>query len=194
MARRCFRKVSGQKVLILRVEGFFSDSNPVFYLILIRFWLCWWISLEWLYHTGGSKYMYIIFLLRNIKYKQKKWKIPVHITLQIILCMTHIVTLTNFKTEALTWLFLVFSRFLYTTHYFDFLSVRGSLLGKCHSFQLPTVLFTQGKDEAVHTLQADTRKRGVAPLILNLGTWWRLVVNLTPWPLYDQEWTPALIE
>jgi len=37
-------------------------------------------------------------------------------------------------------------------------------------------------------MTANSRKRGIAPLILNLGTRWRLVVNLV---LYPQKGTPV---
>jgi hypothetical protein len=36
--------------------------------------------------------------------------------------------------------------------------------------------------------------RNVAPFILNLGTWWQWVVNITPWPLYPRERNPIPIE
>jgi hypothetical protein len=38
-------------------------------------------------------------------------------------------------------------------------------------------------------MTANSRKRGTAPLILNLSTRWRLVVNLM---LYHREGTPVL--
>jgi hypothetical protein len=33
--------------------------------------------------------------------------------------------------------------------------------------------------------------RGIAPLILNLDSWWRWVVNFTPWPLYTGKINPT---
>jgi hypothetical protein len=46
----------------------------------------------------------------------------------------------------------------------------------------------------VYAMQAYRGSRGVAPLILNLGSRWRWVVNFTPWPLYPWEITPVPIE
>jgi hypothetical protein len=43
-------------------------------------------------------------------------------------------------------------------------------------------------------MKAHRGSRGIAPLILNLGTKWRWEVNFTPRPLYSQEGTPVLIE
>ena len=43
----------------------------------------------------------------------------------------------------------------------------------------------------VHTIPEHRFSRGIAPLILNLGTRWRWVVNFTPWMLYPQERNPV---
>jgi hypothetical protein len=50
-----------------------------------------------------------------------------------------------------------------------------------------------GEGILVHALKAskEAGSRGVAPLILNLSTRWRWVVNFTPWPLYLRERTPG---
>jgi hypothetical protein len=37
-------------------------------------------------------------------------------------------------------------------------------------------------------------RRGMAPLILNLGASWRLVFNIRSWPLYSRVITPVSIE
>jgi hypothetical protein len=50
------------------------------------------------------------------------------------------------------------------------------LEGKCKSKVVP-----------VHTIQAYRRSRGTVPLILNLNTRLRQVVNFTPWTFYTKE-------
>ena len=57
-------------------------------------------------------------------------------------------------------------------------------------FYFNTVYFTEGegRGKAIlnYAMQAHWN-RGIAPLILNLGTRWRRVVNFTPRPLYPRE-------
>jgi hypothetical protein len=48
--------------------------------------------------------------------------------------------------------------------------------------------------ESVHTAASYRGNRGIAPLILNLGTKWRWVVNFTTLQLYFQERTCAQVE
>jgi hypothetical protein len=40
-----------------------------------------------------------------------------------------------------------------------------------------------------HAMKAKRQRKCIAPLILNLGTRWRLIVNFTPWQLYAQKRT-----
>ena len=51
-----------------------------------------------------------------------------------------------------------------------------------------------GRVAPVHAIKAYRGSRGIAPLILNLGTRWRCVVNFTRRPLYTQQRTPAPTE
>jgi hypothetical protein len=51
----------------------------------------------------------------------------------------------------------------------------------------------EGKAVPVHAMKAYRGSSGIAPLVLNLGTRYR-VVNLTLWPLYIWERTPVPIE
>ena len=44
----------------------------------------------------------------------------------------------------------------------------------------------EGKVIPVHALKSGRVSRGVAPLIINLSTWWRWVVSLTSWLIYPQ--------
>jgi hypothetical protein len=43
-------------------------------------------------------------------------------------------------------------------------------------------------------MNAYEKSRGIAPLILNIDTRWRSVVNITPLPLYPWERTPVPTE
>jgi hypothetical protein len=43
-------------------------------------------------------------------------------------------------------------------------------------------------------MKAYRARRGIAPLILNLGTRWKIVANLTPRPLYPRARTQVHIE
>jgi len=52
----------------------------------------------------------------------------------------------------------------------------------------------KGKFVRIHTLKAHRGSRGIAPLILNLGTGWRSAVNFTPRPVYLQEINPVPIQ
>ena len=40
----------------------------------------------------------------------------------------------------------------------------------------------------VYTMNAYQGSAGIIPLILNINTWWRLVVSFTPWQLYPWGW------
>jgi hypothetical protein len=51
-----------------------------------------------------------------------------------------------------------------------------------------------GKIVPVHAMKAYRRSRGIAALILNLSTRWKIVVDFTPWPLYPRERTMVSIE
>jgi hypothetical protein len=46
----------------------------------------------------------------------------------------------------------------------------------------------------VHAMKTNGGRSGVAPLILNLGTRWKIVANFTLQSLYLQEITTSLIE
>jgi hypothetical protein len=46
----------------------------------------------------------------------------------------------------------------------------------------------------VNTMKPYRGSRGIALLILKLGTRWRLIVSFTPWPLYPQVTAPIPIE
>jgi len=52
----------------------------------------------------------------------------------------------------------------------------------------------KGKVVPVHAMKIYRRSRGIAPLILNLGTRLRWVVNFTPQPLQPQGRTLVHIE
>jgi hypothetical protein len=53
-----------------------------------------------------------------------------------------------------------------------------------------TVVKSNGEAFYIHAMKA--YGRGRAPLVLNLGSSWRTVVNFTPWPLYPmkERWYP----
>lgn len=51
----------------------------------------------------------------------------------------------------------------------------------------------KGKFLPAHTMKAYSRSRGTDPLILNIGTGWRSVVNITPGPIYFKKATPLLV-
>jgi len=44
----------------------------------------------------------------------------------------------------------------------------------------------KGRAVPLHTMKAYGGIRGIAPLILDLSTTWRFVVQFTPWPLYPR--------
>ena len=53
---------------------------------------------------------------------------------------------------------------------------------------------TKGKVVSVRAMMASSRRTGIAPLILNIGTGWWCVINFTPWPLYPRERTKVPTE
>jgi hypothetical protein len=59
---------------------------------------------------------------------------------------------------------------------------------------LKIVQNVKGKAVPVHAVKAYRGTRGIAPLILNLGTRWRWVVNFTPRPLYPRKINPVRTE
>ena len=61
-------------------------------------------------------------------------------------------------------------------------------------FQRHTSVPFPNDDFTVHFIKADRGSRGLAPLILNLGTRWRRMVNFTPRLLYPRERTPVPTE
>jgi hypothetical protein len=60
-----------------------------------------------------------------------------------------------------------------------------SLTNRCDFYWTPSV------HTAAHDSKEYMGRGGIAPLILNLGTRWRSVVNLTPQPLYPGERAPS---
>jgi hypothetical protein len=58
------------------------------------------------------------------------------------------------------------------------------------SHHFPGVAKEKGKVFAVQIMNAYRGSTGIAPLILNLGTRWKWVVNFTPQPFYPKERTP----
>jgi len=52
----------------------------------------------------------------------------------------------------------------------------------------------EGKIVPVCAMKAYWRSRGIAPLIFNLGTGWKMVVNFKTWQLYPRERTLVPIE
>jgi hypothetical protein len=52
----------------------------------------------------------------------------------------------------------------------------------------------EGKIVPVHAMKAYQRSRGIAALILNLSTRWKIVVDFTLWQLYPRERTLVPIE
>jgi hypothetical protein len=54
-----------------------------------------------------------------------------------------------------------------------------------HNWPLKLLLAVQVVPD--HTIEAYCRSRGISPLILNLGTSWRRVLNFTPRPLCSRE-------
>jgi hypothetical protein len=62
-----------------------------------------------------------------------------------------------------------------------------SHLGRQKSFMLEQKLVFHS-----HPLKTYRRSGGVVPHIINLGTNWRSVVSIAPWPLKSQERTPVI--
>ena len=52
----------------------------------------------------------------------------------------------------------------------------------------------EGKIVTVCAMKAYWRSTGIAPLILNLSTGWKIAVNFTTWQLYPRERTLVPIE
>jgi hypothetical protein len=52
----------------------------------------------------------------------------------------------------------------------------------------------EGKIVPVRVMKAYQRSRGIAPLILNLSSRWKIVVDFTPWQFYPKERTLVPIE
>jgi hypothetical protein len=52
----------------------------------------------------------------------------------------------------------------------------------------------KGKVVLLHSMKTHRRRRGTAPLNLNLGAIWRRVVNFTSWPIYAWEIIPVPTE
>jgi hypothetical protein len=50
------------------------------------------------------------------------------------------------------------------------------------------------KISPIHAMKAYRGKRGIAPIIIHLGTLCRRVVNFTPWSLHVGEGTPVPIQ
>lgn len=51
----------------------------------------------------------------------------------------------------------------------------------------------KGKGESVHAMEAYSGSRGIVPLIPDVGTRWRGVMNFTPRPLQPRQRTPVPI-
>jgi len=69
-----------------------------------------------------------------------------------------------------------------------------SVLYVCITNCLYYTIKLKGEVVHVYAMKACMGRRGIAPLILNLGTRWRWVGNITPRPLYHQERNPVSIE
>jgi hypothetical protein len=52
----------------------------------------------------------------------------------------------------------------------------------------------EGKVVPVCAMKAYRRSRGIAALIFNLSTRWKIAANFTPWQLYPRERTLVPIE
>jgi len=70
-------------------------------------------------------------------------------------------------------------------------STKKSLWRREHWLYVACRYLTKGKFVSVQTIKAYTGSGGTIPFILNLGTRWRWVVNITLRPLYLQDRTPV---
>jgi len=52
--------------------------------------------------------------------------------------------------------------------------------------------YEKGKVLPVYAINAYRRSTGIAPLILNLRTWWRRVVSFISWLIYPYEKNPSI--